>query len=57
MKKLAYTEPKVLLEVRRIKAGIAREAAAQPGYYQRLNGRGARLLAPYRRKPGKAARR
>lgn len=53
MKKIELTEPKVLRAVRKIKESIAREAARSPGYYQRLNGLGARLLArpkPPRRK-------
>jgi hypothetical protein len=41
-------ESKVLLEVRRIKERIAREADGDPGYYQRLNGLGARLMAKHR---------
>jgi hypothetical protein len=46
-------ESKVLLEVRRIKEQIAREAEGDPGYYQRLNGLGARLMAKYRAKKPK----
>jgi hypothetical protein len=41
-------ESKVLLEVRRIKEKIAREAEGDPGYYQRLNGLGAKLMAKHR---------
>ena len=48
MKKVELKESKVLLEVRRIKECIAREAEGDPGYYQRLNGLGARLMAKYR---------
>ena len=55
MKKTALKESKVLLEVRRIKEEIAREANTDSGYYQRLNGLGAKLLAPYRKKIKKAA--
>lgn len=47
MKKIQLKESKVLLEVRRIKKQIAREAEENPGYYQRLNGLGAILLAKY----------
>jgi len=57
MKKTVLKESKVLLEVRRIKEEIAREADADPGYYQRLNGLGAKLLAPYRKKAKKTVRR
>ena len=56
MKKTALKESKVLLEVRRIKEEIAREADTDPGYYQRLNGLGANLLAPYRKKAKKTVR-
>ena len=48
MKKIEIKESKVLLEVRRIKEKIAREAEGDPGYYQRLNGTAARLMAKYR---------
>jgi len=48
MKKNALAESKVLKEVRRIKEEIAREAESDPGYYQRLNGLGARLLPKLR---------
>jgi hypothetical protein len=48
MKKIEIKESKVLLEVRRIKEKIAREAEGDPGYYQRLNGLGAKLTAKYR---------
>ncbi len=57
MKKIARKESKVLLDVRRIKEEIARVAATDSGYYQRLNGLGAKLLAPYRKKAKKAVRR
>jgi len=56
MKKAVLKESKVLLDVRRVKEEIAREAATDPGYYQRLNGLGAKLLAPYRKKSKKTAR-
>jgi hypothetical protein len=49
MKTSTINESKVLLEVRRIKEELAREAAADPNYYQRLNGLGAKLLTPYRK--------
>jgi hypothetical protein len=48
MKKIQLRESKVLRSVRKIKETIAREAQGSPEYYQRLNGLGARLLAPYR---------
>ena len=57
MKKPALKESKVLLEVRRIKEEIAREADTDPGYYKRLNGLGAKLLTPYRKKAKKTVRR
>jgi hypothetical protein len=57
MKKTVLKESKILLEVRRIKEEIAREADNDPGYYQRLNGLGAKLLAPYRKKAKKTVRR
>lgn len=56
MKKAVLKESKVLLDVRRVKEEIAREASADPGYYQSLNGLGAKLLAPYRKKAKKTAR-
>ncbi len=56
MKKTKLKESKVLLDVRRIKEEIAREASTDPGYYQRLNGLGANLLAPYRKKTKKPVR-
>ena len=55
MKKVVLKESKVLLEARRIKEEISREAQNDPGYYQRLNGLGAKLLAPYRKKTKKTA--
>ncbi|MBU6409309.1 MAG: hypothetical protein KGR98_02875 [Verrucomicrobia bacterium] len=48
MKKMGIKESKVLLEVRRIKEQIAHEAEGDPGYYQRMNGPGARLMAKHR---------
>ncbi len=56
MKKTELKESKVLLAVRRIKEEIAQEAANDPGYYQHLNGLGAKLLAPYRKKAKKTVR-
>jgi hypothetical protein len=56
MKKIKLPESKTLIEVRRIKEEIAREAEGNPGYYLRLNGLGARLLQPFRAKRRKAAR-
>jgi hypothetical protein len=53
MKITELKESKVLLEVRRIKEKIACEAEGDPGYYQRLNGLGARLMAKHR-PPGRA---
>jgi hypothetical protein len=53
MKKIELKESKVLLEVRRIKEQIAREAESHPGYYQHLNGLGARLMGKYRDKKRK----
>jgi hypothetical protein len=52
-----YQESKVLVEVRRIKEQIAREAEGDPGYYQRLNGLGAKLMAKCRASKRKATRR
>jgi hypothetical protein len=52
MKKIEFKESKVLLEVRRIKEEMAREAENDPGYYQRMNGLGAKLLPPHRKKAG-----
>ena len=48
MKKIELRESKTLLQVRKIKEDIAREAEKNPKYYQRLNGIGAKLLKPYR---------
>ena len=53
MKKIELKESKVLLEVRRIKEQIAREAESDPGYYQRLNGLGAKLMEKYQTKKRK----
>lgn len=53
MKKTALKESKVLLEVRRIKEEMAREADTDPGYYRCLNGLGAKLPVPYRKKAKK----
>jgi hypothetical protein len=55
MKKNEIKESKVLLEVRRIKEQIAHEAESDPGYYQRLNGLGAKLMSKYRTKKQKPA--
>jgi len=49
MKSTVLKESSVLLDVRRIKEEIALEAAADPTFYQHLNGEGAKLLARYRR--------
>jgi len=54
MKKIQLKESKVLLEVRRIKEQIAREAEGEPGYYQRLNGLGAKLMPNYQTRKRKA---
>ena len=48
MKKIELRESKTLLQVRKIKEEMAREAEKDPKYYQRLNGMGAKLLKPYR---------
>jgi hypothetical protein len=53
MKKIELKESKVMLEVRRIKEQIAREAESNPGYYQRLNGLGAKLLEKHQTKKRK----
>jgi hypothetical protein len=53
MKKIELKEPKVLLDVRRIKEQIAHEAENDPGYYQRLNGLGAKLMEKYQTKKRK----
>jgi hypothetical protein len=55
MKRIELKEPEVLLEVRRIKEQIAREAEGAPGYYQRLNGLGAKLMSGRRTKKPTAA--
>ena len=47
MKKIELPESKALRGVRKIKEDIAREAAETPGFYQRLNGMGVKLLAPH----------
>ena len=44
MKKIELRESKTLLQVRKIKQEIAREAEKDPKYYQSLNGLGAKLL-------------
>ena len=54
MNKIELKESKVLAEVRRIKEQIAREARADPGYYHRLNGLGAKLMNKYQPKKRKA---
>lgn len=56
MKKIRLRESKVLHSVRKIKETIAREAQDSPGYYQRLNGLGAKLIARYRSPRHKAVR-
>ena len=48
MKKIELRESKTLLQVRKIKEEMAREAEKDPKYYQRLNGMGAKLLKPHR---------
>ena len=48
MKKIELRESKTLLQVRKIKEEMAREAEKDPKYYQRLNGLGAKLLKRYR---------
>jgi hypothetical protein len=50
MKKIEFKESRVLREVRRIKEEMAREAEKDPGFYQRMNGLGAKLLPPHRKK-------
>ena len=55
MKKFELPEPEVLREVRKIKESIAREAGEAPGYYGRLNGLGAKLLARHKTQRRKAA--
>ena len=44
MKKIELRESKTLLQVRKIKEEIAREAEKDRKYYQRLNGLGTKLL-------------
>ncbi len=44
MRPTTLKEPKVLLDVRPIKEEMAKEATSDPGYRQRLNGLGAKLL-------------
>ena len=48
MKKIELRESKTLLQVRKIKEEMAREAEKDPKYYQRLNGLGAKLLKTHR---------
>ena len=55
MKKVELKESQVLLEVRRIKEQLAGEAENDPGYYQRLNGLGARLLPTGSSRPAESA--
>ena len=44
MKKIELRESKTVLQVRKIKEEMAREAEKDPKYYQSLNGLGAKLL-------------
>jgi len=44
VKKIELRESKTLLQVRKIKEEMAREAEKDPKHYQRLNGMGAKLL-------------
>jgi len=44
VKKIELRESKTLLQVRKIKEEMAREAEKDPKYYQQLNGLGAKLL-------------
>jgi hypothetical protein len=53
LSRVALRESKILFAVRRIKEQIAREAEGDPGYYQRLNGLGAKLMDKYRAKKRK----
>jgi len=53
MKRIELKESKVLLEVRRIKEQISRDAERDPGYYQRLNGLGAKLMDKHQTKKRK----
>jgi hypothetical protein len=55
MKKIELKESKVLLEVRNIKEQIGREAESDSGYYQRLNGLGAKLMGKHQAKKAKTA--
>jgi len=48
VKKIELRESKTLLQVRKIKEEMAREAEKDPKYYQRLNGMGAKLLKSHR---------
>jgi hypothetical protein len=54
-----YKESNVLLEVRRIKEEVAREAgkAGFEKYYLSLNGKAAKLVEKYRTKRRKSSRR
>jgi hypothetical protein len=44
VKKIELRESKTVLQVRKIKEEMAREAEKDPKYYQSLNGLGAKLL-------------
>ena len=57
MKKIELRESKTLLQVRKIKEEMAREAEKDPKYYQRLNGIGAKLLKPYRTRQNSSGKR
>jgi hypothetical protein len=57
VKKIELPESKTLLQVRKIKEEIAREAKKEPKYYQRLNGLGANLLKSSHTRRAKQSRR
>ena len=56
MKKIELRESKTLLQVRKTKEAMAREAEKNPEYYQGLNGMGAKLLKPYRTRQSSGAK-
>jgi hypothetical protein len=56
VKKIELRESKTLLQVRKIKEAIARQAEKNPEYYQRLNGMAAKLLKSYRTQQSSGAK-
>lgn len=56
MKKIELCESKTLLQVRKIKEAMAREAEKNPEYYKSLNGMGAKTLKAYRTRQSPGAK-